>query len=216
MQKLVKTLSAVLVLIIVASVCLGARAAGSNVISAETITARAGEELQIPISISENTGIMGFALIITYDPDVFTPLGVEKGAAFSGLLNDSIGADTDGSFKVVYTGTGSCNADGVVCTLKFRTSPQAQGSGIISVSYVQEDTFDEEYRDVVLSCGSINVDFSAEAASDETTTDEVETTEKEPEETTKPPEQTDSLWTRIVNFILSVIRTISAVFTDGR
>lgn len=155
-----------------------------NRIYAEQVQAVAGEKIIIPIKVAGNSGFMGFAMTIHYDPEVFTPLSVEAGDLLSGLFNDSIGTSQGGSFDVVFTNSADITADGVLFTVAFQAAPEVYGSKSISITYSAEDTFNENWDSVKLSPEPISVEFPAE-------------TPTEPDQ----PEENEKLSVRIGNWI---------------
>lgn len=153
-----KTLAIFLSVLIFLTVLFNAFASDTvNRVFADTVTAEAGESITIPVKIENNSGFMGFAVIVTYDNSVFTPVSATKGSAISGLFNDSIETATDNSFKVVYSGTGNVTSDGVIFNLEFDVSKNASGKHEIGLSYSQPDTFNESWETVELSCEKIEV-----------------------------------------------------------
>lgn len=130
-----------------------------NRIYAEQVQAVAGEKIIIPIKIAGNSGFMGFAMTIHYDPEVFTPLSVEAGDLLSGLFNDSIGTSQSGGFDVVFTNSADITEDGVLFTVVFQTASEVYGSKSLNITYSAEDTFNENWDPVELSTEPITVEF---------------------------------------------------------
>lgn len=140
------------------SVC--SSAAGNNKVYAETVICNPGEEISIPVAISNNSGFMGISLIFSYDSSALTPVSVTKGEIIeSGLFDDSIGTSDKNEFKVIWCGTDNITADGEVCVLKFKTSDKANGEYKIKVSYESKNTFDKDYKTVKMNCKDITVNI---------------------------------------------------------
>lgn len=123
----------------------------SNVVSASY-----GEELSIPIYITNNNGLMGYCLEFTYDQEILNPISVSSGENFNGTISDSIGIK-EGEFKVVWNTTENNYNDGVLLVLKFDVLEQMKTDSSILVSYSQPDTFNEAYEDVTLNCNNIEL-----------------------------------------------------------
>lgn len=160
MKKLVPI---VLTIFLLLSVMISAEAAAvKNRVYSDKVYTEKGATVDIPVKIENNTGIMGFAVDVSYDSDVLTPVSIAKSDNLSGSMNDSIetGTAESESFKVVYTGTEEYKSDGVLFTLKFIVSDSASEDVYISFSYSEEDTFNEEFKDVKLNCEEITVCFS--------------------------------------------------------
>lgn len=163
------------VVLLVASVCFVSAAETENRIFAEVIKPEDAAQISIPIQIEHNTGFMGFSIIVTYDADVFTPVGVTKGQMLNGLMNDSIETSTDNSFKVVYSGSENVTNDGVLFTLEMRADDAAAQAYTVRLSYSQPDTFNESWKDIVFNCEDVTVDF----------------TQAQPTEPVEPPTEPD-------------------------
>ena len=138
-----------------------ADASAPNRIYAEKIYAVAGEAISIPIKISGNTGFMGFAINIDYDPAVLTPVSVSRADLLIGMFDDSIETSEPGRFRVVFTGTGNIASDGQLFTVVFNASENASGNTQLSLSYSKGDTFDENYHDIVFNCENTTVTFGS-------------------------------------------------------
>ncbi len=145
------------VVILMMAVCNAFAANTANRIHANPIIAEAGETVTIPVKIENNEGFMGFAVFVTYDKTVFRPISATKGAVISGLFNDSISTSKTNTFKVVCSETGNVTADGVLFNLNFDVLSGASGKHNIELSYSQQDTFNENWDNVIFSCEDIDV-----------------------------------------------------------
>lgn len=186
-----KTTAIILSALILMTVAFNAFAADvTNKIYADTVTVEAGEQITIPVKIENNKGFMGFAIIVTYDDGVFTPVSVSKGSMLTGLFNDSIATATDNSFKVVFTGTGNITSDGVLFNAVFDVSDDASGKYDIELSYSQQDTFKEGWADAIFNCKEAEVVVTVNGTTAPETTVTAPTTEPstqpDEEDTTKP------------------------------
>lgn len=122
--------------------------------------ARASENVSIPISIKNNKGFMGFAIKVNYDENVFEPVSVSAGNSLpNGILNDSIGVSPIGSFRVFYTASSNVYSDGTLFTITFAVHENARGNSSIDLSYIQADTFNEEWTDVALFCEDVTIEI---------------------------------------------------------
>ncbi|MBQ3006733.1 MAG: hypothetical protein IJD78_04135 [Clostridia bacterium] len=155
-----------------------------NRIYSDAVAGEAGEQVTIPVKIENNDGFMGFAVYVTYNVDVFTPVSVSKGTMLSGMFNDGIATSTNNSFKVVYTGTGNVTADGELFNITFDVADDVSGKYEIELTYSQQDTFNENWDDIVLNCENIETVITVNSTSANTT---VTTTEPDVEETTRQP-----------------------------
>lgn len=125
-----------------------------SAISSENVIADCGETVSIPVKITNNPGLMGFSVILDYDETVMTPISVKAGDILEGgTLNDSIGGNMSaGKLKVVYTADENVEYDGTIFNVEFEIDEEAYGEYEIELSYIPNDTFNEDFEDVVLSC----------------------------------------------------------------
>lgn len=125
-------------------------------IYSDELTVSAGEKVTIPIIIHNNIGLMGFAFDISYDEDVLEPVSVKSSdMTASGLLNDSIDTSTKNMFKVCWAGDTNIIEDGILFYITFSVSEFARGSNKVRVKCRQDETFNEEWKDVKLECEDI-------------------------------------------------------------
>ena len=143
--------------------------------------------ISTPIKIENNSGFMGFAITVSYKPDAFKPVKVQRGDLISGMFEDSIGYSEDGSFRVVFSGSSECTADGELFTLIFEEISTFTEERIetIGLSYSKQDTFNEQWNDVTLNCEDIQVSFG-QPSTEPAREPETEPT-SEPEESTTIP-----------------------------
>lgn len=133
-----------------------------NRIYAEKVNAAEGEEIDIPVKITGNSGFMGFGFFVDYDPEVLTPVSAAKFDTLPGMFDDSIATSSVGSFKVIYTGTENYTEDGELFELSFLVKESAADQTAIRLTYIQDDTFDESFHDVVMTTESITIRLMSE------------------------------------------------------
>lgn len=128
----------------------------ATTIYGNTETVSSGEEISIPVYLKNNPGMMGFALTFDYDASVLTPVSVSKGDLITAGLDDNLEGDAvPGRFKAVWYGTENMTDSGILLYLNFTVNSRASGETSIGISYSQEDTFNEDFDDVVLLCEDI-------------------------------------------------------------
>ena len=94
------------------------------VISADRVTAKAGETIDVPIRITGNTGILGAKITVQYD-EKLTLTAVTAGEAFSDLVMTKPGKLTDNPVSIVWDGIDAqATAYGVIATLTFKAPEQ--------------------------------------------------------------------------------------------
>lgn len=129
-------------------------------IYAEPVIAHAGQTVTIPLIISGNPGIMGYAITLHYDDSFLRPSSVTKGMAFSGMFNDSIETSSPGSFSVLWTGTTDVITDDLLFSATFSVNGSAKGGTSINLSYSQADTFNSSWQDVGLNLQRVEISIS--------------------------------------------------------
>ncbi len=161
MKKLIFKITSVLVVLCMLTLCTASIYAtnGISYIIAEDIELSSDEiEFEIPVSISENQGIMGFMLLLSYDSEIIEPVSVERGEALgAGYFNDSIGTAETDVLKIMWTGSENSYTNGLLFKVKFKVLKADFTSTKVSFDYSQPDTFNENYDDVELSFDDSNI-----------------------------------------------------------
>lgn len=182
-------ISVILAFVMLFTVATNVSAVSDRVYS-EPVVCEKGDRITIPVKIEGNSGFMGFAVIVNYDKEVFTPVSVSKGTMLTGIFNDSIETSADNSFKVVYTGSGDVEGDGELFSVVFDVADNASGKYDISLSYSQADTFKEGWTDANFNCEPVSVSVSyVEPETEPTTAQPDGPTEEPTEETTEDSTQ---------------------------
>ncbi len=211
-----KTISALMALAFLFAMLHTVSAATDNHVFADPITQTAeNETVVIPVQIERNAGFMGFAIQVTYDATVFTPVSVQKGAVLSGMFDNSIGYGNVGSFRVVYSGSDECTQNGELFTLTFTINAAIDNdqTETIGLTYSKQDTFNEQWQDVTLNCEDIQVMLKGKASEPES-----EPTSEPEESTTVPvvePQPEKKLSERLTDWYESrpvVIRVLLWIF----
>ena len=133
-----------------------------NVSSAVT-EVDSNNRFKVVVSFSNNSGIMGYKMLFSYDSTAVTPISVAQGKDFTaGQLTDNIGVKT-GQFNVLWNSLSDFTGNGVAFEITFEKL--ADKNSEIVVGYSQEDTFNEDWDDVNLNCHNIQLNLgSVEAA----------------------------------------------------
>ena len=150
-----KILCSLLTFIIVFAFFIPAFAAGVTVSAQETALSMEQTSL-IAVNISGNVGIMGFKIIVKYNVEKVDIVSVSKGTVTNkGNFISNFGAN-DGEFNIVWNNTNEVKEDGSLFVIGVKAK-QNFDSAKIALSFSQPDTFNEQYKDVVLSCKDIVV-----------------------------------------------------------
>ena len=170
------------------SVC--AFAADKPCVYAESVQAEAGETINVPVSIKNNSGIMGTKIIVSYD-DGLKILDVQKGDVFSsGNFVHNADVKKENSFDVVWNSNSANKANGTMFIVTIRLPDDAKGDYNLVITYDQDNTFDENYEDVKLECNNAVISAPTEDSS----------------------ENNRSVWEKIVDFFVSLWRKIVGLF----
>ncbi len=129
----------------------------------ESQNVQKGDIVSIPISVQNNSGIMGLGLEIHYDKNVFEIQSLTKGGVLEkGIFNTSLqeGTDPAGNIKVLWSNTDIVKLNGTLMVLTLKIKDTASGGQYkLGIVGSEGDTFDADYKDlsVLSSCGDINV-----------------------------------------------------------
>lgn len=169
-QKIASLL--VVVLLLGSAVWLPSSAESSlNNIYSTVSEATAGTVVEIPIFISNNSGIAGFGIYISYDSDVLTPISVfDFGGVISGKTQNTIGGTLANlppdTVKVMFSNSSNFTDNGLLFTAKFYVDSNASGNTLLTVTYDKGDTIDDEINEVSLNCNNISLSISDEQTDD--------------------------------------------------
>ena len=128
------------------------QAASTPRVSVQTVSATAGEEVSVTVTLSGNTGFSDLSIELDYDPAVLTLVQVGQEALTSSCLKSQ--NLTDRPYSLIWvSGTSLCKANGTLATLTFRISEDApSGNTPVSVSFYKgrqgnyEDGVNVNYR----------------------------------------------------------------------
>lgn len=128
------------------------QAASTPKVSVQTVSATAGDEVSVTVTLSGNTGFSDLSIELDYDPAVLTLVQAEQEALTSSCLKSQ--NLTDRPYSLIWvSGTSLCKANGTLATLTFRISEDApSGNTPISVSFYKgrqgnyEDGVNVNYR----------------------------------------------------------------------
>lgn len=195
-----KKISAILLcIVLLVTGAFSSFAVSAYLIHADSVQAKAGETVTIPVKISSNQGIMGFRITVSYDNKVFSAVKVNRGTVTdTGMFNDSIISSTQSSFDVLWSSTSNVKKDGVIFNIAMNVdSGVKSGEYTIDLSYNQSDTFNEKWQDVKLNTSSIKVSV-------------INSDSKNPED---KPENNKNIFQKIADFFKRIIHFIKKIFS---
>lgn len=96
-------------------------AVGKAVFHVENQTGKAGDVIEVPVTMSNGGDVGGFEIEVFYDGDAMTFQSIQKGELIeSGGLYDYYNNESKHSVKIVYVTSGTVKADGTIATLTFQ------------------------------------------------------------------------------------------------
>lgn len=135
-----------------------AKSTHAPIITVGSIVAKPNNTVDVPLYLSQNTGICAAALTIEYDKALLLTR-IEKGYAFTAFSMTTTNGDLKPNpCKVLFDSTDEVDTNGLLATLTFNT-PSGDGIYNISVSYDNGDIVngDPAPVSVVIKNGSISV-----------------------------------------------------------
>lgn len=153
-----KILSIILSISIIATICSQCLFAYASVnILSSNVNAEYKKTFDVPVSISGNNDLMGFAFEISYDSSAVKPLVMTPSPTLeNGTFNDSIGSDVYvNPIRVVWADTQPLTSNGELFTVKFEALSMSTSS--ITISAIDIDTFDSSYNQVSIPDCTITV-----------------------------------------------------------
>lgn len=110
-----------------------------------------GEQIQVPVSLQSNPGVMGIGMTVTYDKNVFSDVSIEKGILFDNGFFDYNVDEEEGRIFIIWANSENVNDDGSMFTVNMTAAEDAEfGEYPLTISYEQEDTFNDNWTDVKL------------------------------------------------------------------
>jgi flagellar biosynthesis regulator FlbT len=112
----------------------------------------------LPINISNNPGLMGFKMNISYG-DGIAINSISRGDVTSkGNFSDNHLYSNDGNaFSVLWNNTEEIKSAGTLFFIGFSVIDDSVNDINFSITYSEQDTFNEEYENVILSCSNIKI-----------------------------------------------------------
>ena len=148
-------------------------AASSPEVYADKVTISGDEDIKVPVSIKNNSGLMGFHFTLKYDADKVTVTNVTNSDLTStGLFNQNLNLKK-GKFDVVWSGSQNMSEQGPLFYIYIRAK-DLDGDASIKMSYVEEDTFDESLQNVTVDCNSIKISKGSGDDSEDSSNEVVE------------------------------------------
>lgn len=103
------------------------------------VTGYSGDEVCVPLKITNNPGIAAFCFRIEYDAEALTPISVEKGSLLTKGFLSSKEEEDRGAFTFLWYHTGNIQGDGELAVIRFKVSAAADGEYPLTVKYIADD-----------------------------------------------------------------------------
>ncbi len=152
MKKIISLILSVLILISSTIISpLYSIASDNTVLSAETIYSKAGDTVDIPIYIKNNSGLAAFRFLVEYDEAIIKLIGISFQEASIGYFTG-----TSEYYHSPYSISGfncekNINLNGILCILTFKINSNAENEKYpISLSYDTDDIFNIDGQTVNL------------------------------------------------------------------
>lgn len=123
----------------------------------ENISAALGEEVEIPIMLKNNKGLMGLKISLSWSPEEIEIISVKRGDLLKkGNYNTNFG-NRDSCFDVLWNGTEDIVEDGTLFVISVKLKQAVKTAAKIKLSFSQGDTFNSSWEEVALNCSEITV-----------------------------------------------------------
>lgn len=143
-----RMLGALLVLMLFASViCVSAvSAADTTRIEFGEVSGKAGERVEVPVTITGNPGIAGFRFWVAYDMEALTLVSVEQGEALTGGTLKFNVDDEDAT--ITWFALSDVTGNGEIMSLTFDILEDATGNYPLTIAYDPEDIVNASWQQV--------------------------------------------------------------------
>ncbi len=139
----------------------------------EDLTARAGDEITVPVRLSGTASLAAFRYVINYDKAAAEVLSITKGEALTaGTFNTNLGAQKGDDLVVTWYHTAGLPLEGTLFYIRFRMKTDVlAGAHVIGLDYEQDDICDSTLKTVPVEAedGALNVPLEASMQTPECT-----------------------------------------------
>lgn len=167
-----------LTLVIFIQGCMICFAGDSSIVYADEVSLNVNEIQLLPVNIKNNSGIMGFKMTVEYPSEYINIKSITKGSVTGGgNFNHNLGLK-ENKVDIIWNSIEDVKKDGSLFVLGVELLKEFTDDIIIKLSFSQEDTFNENWEDVVFDCKDIII--SVDSATQETTVSGTENSVKMP------------------------------------
>lgn len=119
-----------------------AKPAATMEVSIETVKAKAGEEIEVPIRLKNNPGITSMRLTLDYDAEALKMIDFSFGEALASTNRASSAKYASPYSFSMYSATQDIKDEGVIAVIKFKVKDDVDaGDYKINISYDSQDIF---------------------------------------------------------------------------
>lgn len=192
MKKLMSTVVAIATLLVPFTMLEVSADEAEPQLQAATVSASAGEDIEIPVELSGNPGIIALTFTFSYDTDVLELLSVEDCGLFADASFTPSGDITMVPFRLIWEDAlapDNYTDNGTMAILHFHVlDTAASGLSEVEINVEASNTFDVNLDDVYVE--SVNGGVEVAGAAVETTTTSTTTTTQTTTTTTTTEETT--------------------------
>ena len=146
-----KVIAILLTLVLIASLTTAAFAASNLKFSVDSKTAAAGETLQIPVRLTENSGFMYMKLRVTYNSDNFELIDVTNGSVATGSFSKEGNA-------VLWDSSTDETGTGILATITIKAKDGAtSGTYPVGVTFIEAWNENEDDLTADITNGTITI-----------------------------------------------------------
>ena len=110
---------------------------------------KVGDEVTVPVTISNNPGISTFFFVIEYDAKSLTFVSADEGEILTSGTFTPVNDSVNGELSLPwFTVDGDITEDGVLMNLTFKISESAKGDFELTVRYLPQDIADATYTQI--------------------------------------------------------------------
>ncbi len=161
------------------------QAASQIQIYADDVEIKAEKHLQIPVYIKNNTGIMGYMIVVKYDSEKLKIKGISAGdLSANGVFDDNLSLNKKNEVKILWSYTKEIKEDGTLFFLEVEADSKLDKDKTqIELRCLQEDTFNEKYQSVKIFCKPIQIKGREYAEKEQNSRADENNTERDDEKT---------------------------------
>lgn len=153
-MKHIRLFITLLLILIISTSTISAYAENTAVVYAGTPLVSVDNSIVVPICIKNNPGLMGFKFSVKYSNGIIVN-SVSKGTVTeNGMFTDNLGVN-EGSIDILWNCSKKVKNDGSLFFIGLSAVDVSKES--ISLSYSENDTFNEQFENVKLECQGITL-----------------------------------------------------------